>query len=537
MKTQKLKYLTLIIGCLVVFSACKKDKNTAGNTTTPPPSTTNASRSDLTKDSIFLYAKQVYLWNDALPTYEVFNPRQYNASTTQLTNFESELFAISQLKKDPVSGLAYEYIANASGVQIKAPKFSYIEDLVASGKLTVSPDAKSAVELTGEGNDFGVSLAAIGTNDNYKIYLQYTSPSSPAALAGLGRGDNIDQINGASIGSNFNSEVNSINTAFDTDTKSTITISGLKKSGARYNVILNKVKYTSSPIYKDTILTVGIKKVGYFAYARFSNTANSVETLNAVFNKFVAGGVTDLVIDLRYNGGGFVSTARHLLNLIAPTSLNTKTMFAETYNPLMQSGGATILKNQPIRDQSGNLVYTNGRLATYADYNYSLSGNTFKFEKTGSFNNVSKVVFITSGRTASASELVINSLKPYVDVKIVGKKSYGKPVGFFPIRIDKYDLYLSMFTTANSLGDGNYYAGFTPDSDKADDVTRDFGNPAEISLSSALSYINSGVFTSSTSNQTMSINGKSNSSGSLVIRDAFVPRYFNGMIGTPKSIK
>lgn len=533
----RIKYLTLVVGCLAILSACKKDKNTPGDTSTPPPSNTTASRSDLTKDSIFLYAKQVYLWNDALPTYEVFNPRQYNASTSQFTNFESELFAISQLKKDPVTGLAYEYIANSSGVQIRSPKFSYIEDLVASGKITAAPDSKSAVELTGEGNDFGVSLAAIGTNDNYKIYLQYTSPSSPAALAGLGRGDIIDQINGNNIGSNFNSEVNSINQAFDTDTKTTVSIAGVKKSGARYSVTLNKVKYNSSPIYKDTILTVGTKKVGYFAYARFSNNANSVDALNKVFSKFVAGGVTDLVVDLRYNGGGFVSTARHLLNLIAPASINNKTMFAETYNPLMQSGGATILRNQPVRNQSGNFIFSNGRMVTYADYDYSIAGNTFKFEKTGSFNNVGKVVFITTGRTASASELVINSLKPYVDVKIVGRKSFGKPVGFFPIRIDKYDLYLSMFTTANSLGDGNYYAGFNPDSEKADDVTRDFGNPNEVSLSSALSYINSGVFTSSMSNQTMSINGRSSSSNSLIIKDAFIPKYFSGMIGTPKDFK
>ena len=534
MSNCNLKYFTIISVCFLAFISCKKDKNVA---IIPDQINTSGSRADLTKDSIFLYAKQVYLWNDALPTYEAFNPRQYNSSTNQFTNFESELFTISQLKKDPNSGLAYEYIANSNGVQIRAPKFSYIEDLVASGKLTVAPDSKSAIQLTGEGNDFGVALAAVGISSNYKIYLRYTSPSSPAVIAGLARGDIIEQINGIAIGSNFDAEVNTINSAFDTDTKSTVTIAGVKKNGSRFNLILNKAKYTSSPIYKDTILNVGTKKVGYFAYARFSNTANSVETLNGIFTKFSNGGVTDLVIDLRYNGGGFISTAKHLINLIAPLSINSKTMFAETYNSLMQSGGASLLRNQPLKDQNGNAQYTNGRLVTYADVNYSVSGNTYKFEKTGPLSNISKVVFIVTDKTASASELVINSLKPYIDVKIVGKKSYGKPVGFFPIRIDKYDVYFSLFTTANSLGEGNYYAGFTPDAERADDVTRDFGNPSEVCLSSALSYINSGVFTSSVSNQTMSIDGKSSTAASLAIRDAFVPRFFNGMIAEPKSSK
>jgi carboxyl-terminal processing protease len=522
--------IILLVFSVLIFASCKKDKITAVTPIASPPPASTSSRSDLSKDSIFLYAKEVYLWNDVLPTYEVFNPRQYNASTNQLTNFNSELFAITQIKINPTTGKPYEFLAEPPA----SPKYSYIEDLVASGKLTFAPDESSAIGLDGQGDDLGYSLALIGTNSNYKIYFQFTSPGSPSALAGLGRGDYFDEINGRKVGTDFSSEKSFINSAIN---ESTITIAGQKKNGTTYKVTLNKAKYISSPIYKDTILNAGSKKVGYLSYARFSSSANSVSALNNVFAKFATAGVKDLIIDLRYNGGGFVSTAQHLLNLIAPSSINTKTMFSEAYNSTMQSGAATILKNQVLKDQNGKSQFSNGRIVTYADLNYSMAANTFKFEKEGSLSDVLKVVFITSDRTASASELVINSLKPYLDVKIVGKKSYGKPVGFFPIRIDKYDVYFSLFSTTNSLGQGNYFDGFPVDAEKADDVTRDFGNPQEISTSAALSYINTGLFTTSTSSKTMSINGVSRTPESVMIKDVFEPVGFKGMIAAPPKMK
>ena len=514
------RFSVLFTLIFILFTACKKDK--ASTPSTP----TTATRAELTKDSIFLYAKEVYLWNDALPSYDFFNPRAYKAYSTDLENFNAELFAITQLKINPLTNKAYEY----SSSDPTSPKYSYIEDLVASGKIAYKNE-KSSVDLDGKGDDFGYSLALVGSNTNYKIYFQYTSPGSPCALVGLGRGDYIDTINGQTIGTNFTSEQSFINAAINA---TTITLGGKKKSGATYSVALTQTKYTSSPIYKDTIIEVGSKKIGYMAYARFSDTNNSEAALTNVFAKFSSGNVTDLVIDLRYNGGGYVSSAEHLINLISPTSANGKVMFIETFNSLMQSGKATILKNQPLTDQNGDIQYSNGKMVTYADVSYSIADNTYNIVKEGSLNNITKVVFITSDRTASASELVINSLRPYVDVKTVGETSYGKPVGFFPIRIGKYDIYMSLFSSKNASGQGDYYAGFTPDAERADDVTRDFGNPSEICFASAISYINSGVFTASTSNQTMSINGVSKSVSSVSIKDVFNPAAFKGMIHTPR---
>jgi hypothetical protein len=102
-------------------------------------------------------------------------------------------------------------------------------------------------------------------------------------------------------------------------------------------------------------------------------------------------------------------------------------------------------------------------------------------------------------------------------------------VGFFPIRIAKYDVYMSSFFSTNSAGQGNYFAGFTPDSPKSDDVTRDFGDVNEISLASALSYINTGIFTNS-ANNTMTVNSVKTQSSQLMIKNVGQPNSFTGMI-------
>jgi carboxyl-terminal processing protease len=509
----------------VGLTSCKKDKVIPQDGIMNQP-ISSGTRDELSKDSLFLYAQQVYLWNDALPTYDVFKPRSYTSASNIFDNLNSELFAITQFKINPLTGKPYEYREDTNGVQINRPKYSYIEDLVASGKISFAQDLKNSVGLDGKGDDFGFGgLAAVGpSKTNYKIYLRYVSPGSSLASFKIGRGSYVNKINGKSVGTDFDNEVEYINGSIFDDKAQTISIGGKRADGTSFDVTVSRTKYDSTPIYKDTILTVGSKKIGYIAYARFSSSANSQAVLNAAFSKFAAQNVENLVIDLRYNGGGFVSTAQQMINLIAPTNVDGKTMFSLTYNSTMQQGKATILKNQPNRDQTGKITGGN----QFQD-DYSLAGNTVKIQKSGTLNNVTKVVFITTGGTASASELVINSLKPYVDVKTVGATSYGKPVGFFPIRIDKYDVYMSSFYSTNSAGQGNYFAGFKPDSEKSDDVSRDFGDPNEISLASALSYLNTGVFTNSASN-TITVNSVKTQTSQLMFKTIGQPNSFTGMI-------
>ena len=525
-----------VLAALILVS-CKKEPAPAP-VDKPDPTDPTASRMQLTLDSIFLYAKEVYYWNDAIPTKESFNPRQYTSESSDLANFNRELFVISQLKENPETGKPYEYVAGSNGGNAGYPKYSYIKDKADQNPTSfIASRNISSVDLEGNGNDLGLALSAIGTNSNYEVRVRYASPGSPAEKAGLSRGDVINSFNGRSVGTNFQSEVDYINDAM---AGSSATLVGKKKNGTSFNVTINKAVYKSSPIYKDTVLTSGSKKVGYLAYARFSNTTNSETALKNTFSEFATAGVTDLVIDLRYNGGGYVHIAELLTNLIAPSSLNGQVMFREKFNTTMQTGKATILKNQPLLDANDKVQYENGKLVTYFDIDYSEARNVHNFEKKGGVDGIQNVIFIVTGNTASASELVINNLKPHMNVKVIGKRSYGKPIGFFPITIqNKYDVYYSMFTSINSAGQTDYYAGFQPDVDVADDVTKDFGDPTELQLAAALRAIpgTSTTLAALKSISSININGQKVSSTALEVREMTPEDDFKGMIETRFKLK
>ena len=475
------------------FMACKKNTSDEAKPTSPA-----GSRMQLTQDSIYLYAKQVYLWNDAIPSYEVFNPRRYTQSTNELTNLEKEVFDLSQFKKNPATGISYEFKSTEPGT----PKFSYIELSESTGIISGTTPKVNEVDLDGVGTDFGFALSQAFTSaTTYKIYIRYVNPGSPAYNNGLRRGDWLEKIGTLTLPATTNgqtpnltqSQVNFINSALNST--SPLTLIGKKADGSAFNKTLTRSTYSSRATFKDTVITSSGTKIGYLALARFSDIDNFSLTgapLKNAFSRFQTNGVTNLVIDLRYNGGGYVETARLLANLIAGKFKAGATMFSEHFNSTLQNRQATILKNQPLPNSSGIK-------ANYFDnYDYSVSKNTYPFNnQSESLNSVTKIVFLVSSSTASASELVINVLKPHIsNLKIISSEdengnanTYGKPVGFFPIKIDKYDVYFSMFETKNSLGQGSYYNGLTPDAVSNDDVTRDFGDPEEDQFASAIRYI------------------------------------------------
>lgn len=502
MKNKTFKQWAFLSTVLVALtlSACKKNK-TEPSPVTPPVANSNTkqtattNRLELSNDSLFLYAKEIYFWNESLPSYDAFEPRKYKTASTTLDNLEENLFNLVKAsgKPDYVSSLTY-------------PKYSYIQDLTTANPTPTSaaPNEQASVDLEGNGNDIGIyTVQAVGeTATEYRLYIKAVFENGPAAKQGLTRGAYITKINGTPVGTISNggiapAEVDLINsTIFNNPTS--LRLEGVKTDGSNYDVTLTKASYKSSPIYKSNVLTAGSKKIGYLAYARFSNSSNSIAALNTIFEDFVAKGVTDLVVDLRYNGGGYVSTAEHLTNLIAPSTA-TGVMYIEHFNNTLKNRkttDASILMNQPLLDANDKVQKkTNGSLVTYADIDYSVAENTNNFEKKGSLGSVKNIVFIVSGRTASASELVINNLKPKMTVSLVGTTTYGKPVGFFPIKLEnRYDVYMSLFETRNAVGDGGYYSGMIPDvQDTRDLGDYDFGNPLDGYLAKALTILAPGV--------------------------------------------
>ncbi|WP_442589922.1 S41 family peptidase [Pedobacter sp. AW31-3R] len=456
---------------LLAISACKKDNI---STEEVPISPTTGSRTQFTLDSIYLYAKQIYLWSDALPGYDQFNPRSYTTESADLANFRKELFDITQLKRNPLTGTAYEATAYYG-----TAKYSSITN------KTANSGTQSVVTLEGQGNDYGFAMSSV----NNEVWVSYADPGALAWKAGLRRGCQVLTINGAAASPDL------ISTAMNT---STLSLTALKPDGTVLTLQLSPAGYTAVPVLTSKVISINSINTGYIAYNSFSALSNSQEVLNKSFAEFTSAAITDLIIDLRYNPGGYVQTAQYVANLIAPSALNGKVMYSEHYNELMQGGKATILKKQPYLDENNQPVVYQGRMATMADVDYSVTGNTYTFSKKGGLETLKNIHFIVSGQTGSASELLMNSLKPYFNLSITGTRTYGKPVGFFGITIDQYTVYLSSFLIKNAAGSADYFDGIAVDIAAADDITHDFGDPQEECLRKVLGYIQNGRNTAAT---------------------------------------
>jgi hypothetical protein len=257
-----------------------------------------------------------------------------------------------------------------------------------------------------------------------------------------------------------------------------------KPDNTTFDVSLNAGDYTINPVLTYKIIDLGNgKKVGYIVFNTFTVPNNAGPQLLKAFNQFTEDRITDLVVDLRYNGGGSVATAQYLDDLIVPTAKNGTEMFTEYYNDKLQNDIYPMLSKKYKIDKG----------------DFAPANNRANFAKVGKLD-IGRVFFIITGSTASASELTINNLRPHMDVKYIGSTSYGKPVGFFAIDIGQFQLYVPQFETKNSAGVGGYYAGMTPGTTDYpgkiddDDVTKDFGDTTEVLLNHAINFIKKGVY-------------------------------------------
>jgi len=476
---KKIFYLTAVLFAGLILG-CGKGKNTKGTTTGPSKTGTTL---QLIQDSIYLYAAEDYLWFNQLPSYATFGPRSFT-NPDNLTALQSELDALSQYAINPATNQPYEYSTYNPGTA----KYSFIDD----GTETSA--------LNGVKGDFGFDVQYNTVPD---LRVEYVYPGSPGGLAGMKRGDEVMSINGSTnisydapgYGTGTSTNLNFVSNAIYNS--GNITMLMQRPDNSTYTATLSTANYNVNPVLKDTILTTSKgTKLGYLVFNSYVSDAVAGPILDGAFANFATAGITDLVIDLRYNGGGYVSTAEHLDNLIVPTGKDGSLMYNTYYNSNLVAGKDPLLHNQW---RSGNPDYN------YAQFDYSVAGNALNFTKTGSLN-INRVFFIITGQTASASELTINNLRPEMDVQFVGETSYGKPVGFFDIDINKYIMYTPEFSVQNSAGQGSYYAGFTPGGsgypgvNDNDDLTKDWGDPKEQLLSDILNYVGTGSYAATNPN-------------------------------------
>ena len=287
---------------------------------------------------------------------------------------------------------------------------------------------------------------------NGKYYLQLVFDNSSAKDAGLKRGDEIVTINNKKIDTLSKEDIVNLLGNREVGVEANFT---LKRGDSTFNVTLKKRKVTVKSVMQYKVFDVGDKRVGYILFDKFIET--SFDELNSAFKYFKNKGVDTLVIDLRYNGGGLVSVAQHFASLIKAEE-DSNLLFKLQFND----------KN---RDK---------------DMSYRFKAND------QSLNGINKVYFLTTRASCSSSEALINSLKPYMDVKIIGSKTCGKPVGMVGGELcDKYIVPIE-FQILNSQGVGGYFNGLSPTCQVTDDVTHNLGDNNEAMLKEAIYYINNG---------------------------------------------
>ena len=284
-------------------------------------------------------------------------------------------------------------------------------------------------------------------------------PGSPAAEAGLERGDYLLSVNGTPVGTLIAN--GGLDAAFGPSTAGVVVTLGWRsEEGAESSARLTKRAVTIPTVSDTRVFDLGRSgRVGYLHFRNFVQP--STAALNAAFADLFAADVDELVLDMRYNGGGLISVAQHLGGLI---------------------GG------ERTRDQVFVEFFHNDKNAS--------RNQTLRFPVPANALGVSRLVVITTRGSASASESIINSLRPFIPVTVVGEQTYGKPVGQYGFDFCDKTLFPVAFQVRNARGEADYFDGIPADCAAPDDLDHELGDSREASIGEALRYIQTGRCTS-----------------------------------------
>ncbi|WP_454980014.1 S41 family peptidase [Capnocytophaga haemolytica] len=390
------------------------------------------------KDFIWQGLNSYYLWQGDVKDLA---DKRFGDSIPDLKNAEYKKFLEGY---DNPKTLFYNLLNNYGRID----RFSYITD-----DYTVLEEAFKGISLS---SGMGYQLMAYDNNGVVAV-VRYVLPNSGAEAAGIKRGDAFTKVDGELLNtSNYRSLL------LSGKTQLTLEMAKIEVGeNNRYKVIntgktvtLTQTKLTENPILISKVIEKSGHKIGYLMYNSF--VADFDLKLNEVFAKFKAEGVTDLVLDLRYNGGGRVSSAIYLSSMI--TGQFNKQLFSkEQWNS----------KLQPIREKIGGVENF------FVDKIYNNTGTT----SLANINSLglTRLYVLTTGRTASASELVINGLRAYIEVIQIGGTTVGKNqasvtvydyIGTGRSRVKnpshKWAMQPLVLKMANAKGFSDYTSGLTP---------------------------------------------------------------------------
>jgi len=431
---------------IVLLANCKKDIKPE-TVVIPEPTVVNK----------FVYSRlqSYYLWADQIPDLSPYRFSVQDSMNTFLNKYTdpNNLF----------TSLLYQYKT--------IDKWSFIVD--------DSQIIDNWIQGISETMGFDFMLARIGTTGDVFGFVRYVYKGSPAENAGIKRGELFMKVDGTQL------TVDNYQTLLFTKLTYTLSMASVSGNAISLNgktVTMTAIKMQENPIQMDTVMQVGNLKVGYLVYNGFN--ADFDLQLNDVFKKFKDAGIEKLILDLRYNGGGSVQTAIYLASMIHGTS--TSEIF---------------LKRQYNTGLQNYLINTYGA----SSLNESFTGTILKTATTAATPintlNLNKLYVITSDNTASASESLINGLKPYMQIFNVGINSAGKYVGSITIKDldangvvnpkNNWAMQPIVVRIANKNSVSDFVDGLAPDYKAEEDIANllPFGDQNETLLRVALNEI------------------------------------------------
>lgn len=410
------KLLFLFIAILSLAYSCKKEdpqpeptNNNTNNTT--PTGVTPA----MARDSLYYIMKEWYLWYDKIP-----------AVTKE--NYSDPYKLLEAMRYKDLD------------------RWSFVADYDEFLK-----------EMQGSFVGHGIR---IGLDAGGKARIAMIYNKSPLYSQGVRRGWIIKSINDVDIAAVMKAgDGTAYNNALGPSTAGvTNNFVFTKPDGSDVSISSTKQSFTVNTVLAYDTLQLKNGVTGHLVFEQFIDPSRA--ELETAFAFFKQNNVKDLILDLRYNGGGYLDIAQTLASYIGGNTL----------------AGTTFAKFQ----------YNNKHPEQNTDY---------PFKNTNYSLGLKRLVVITTRGTASASEAVMNGLSPHLTVVSVGDTTHGKPTGMNGWAVGKkYFFWPVTFKTVNSAGQGEYFKGILPNKLVGDDITHDFSDRREANLKEAIRYLESGAF-------------------------------------------
>ena len=356
---------------------------------------------------------------------------------------------------------SYYLFADQVSPNVQLSDYDSAEELVTA--LRVQPfdrfsniqDQSTQAAFFNEGENFGFGWRLI-FNTEGEIVVSFIEPGSPLDLAGIQRGDVLVSLDGYSTEEYLALPTETRLNILGTGTAITSPTLGFRKSnGFIQEQVVTKATFSMQTVTDVKAIDHAGTRVGYLSFYQFVETSKT-ELANA-FATLANESITELVLDLRFNGGGRISVANELASYIVGDN-GTDQVFS------------SIIFNDANSDNNSNAV----------------------FEPVSNALNLSRVYVLAGPGTCSASEMVINGLSPFVEVVIVGESTCGKPYGTRAVNRCGKSMNAVEVEFQNANGFGGYYEGFDADCSVSDSFSAALGSSSESLFATALDHISTG---------------------------------------------